>query len=50
MSKSETNEICANCLKAFNGVNGRYCSEFGYSVEWAVNPPCSEKGGQDGER
>lgn len=41
---TQTNKVCANCLKAYNGVNGRYCSELGCYVEWAKEPKCSEKG------
>lgn len=41
---TQTNNVCANCLKAYNGVNGRYCSELGCYVEWAKEPICSTKG------
>lgn len=39
---TKTNEICAKCLKAYLGVNGRYCDELKQYVEYAVTPPCKK--------
>ena len=41
---TKTNEICAQCLKAYNGLNGRFCNELGCYVEWDSEPKCKKEG------
>lgn len=41
---AQTNEVCAQCLKAYNGLNGRFCNELGCYVEWDKEPKCAKKG------
>lgn len=39
-----TNPICEKCMKAFNCINGRYCSHLGKYVEHdKVKAPCEDE-------
>lgn len=40
MAKTRTNDECAVCINAFDGINGRYCHKLHRYVEHAATPPC----------
>lgn len=40
MPRSKCNSICANCTRAHNGLNGRFCFELGVYVEHRHQPQC----------
>lgn len=38
--RTHTNPICGKCEKAYERLNGRYCTLLNRNVEYAKTPPC----------
>ena len=43
---SHTNPICAQCAKAYDRLNGRYCTLLDKSVEYDKKPACQSSKNQ----
>lgn len=39
--KTKTNQYCADCPRAHNGLNGRYCEQLERYVEFDKWPACN---------
>lgn len=40
--KKAKNNLCAQCPKAHDSINGRYCNKLRKYVQYATEPPCKK--------